>query len=485
MGSRRMVACGWLVGACLGMACAGSSGLPSFETASIGSSVTDPSGSATDPSGSESSADDGPSTDSHGTAPGTDPSSATASSESSPGTGDDSDSSGNGTENPNDDDDDDGVANGDDDCPAIANPDQADGDADTVGDLCDDCIAEPNLDQLDDDGDGVGNWCDTEVVDTPGAQLYVPAGASHGLGGAACYEEVRIRGTLTVPSFDGGATTGQLRLEAERIMVAAGGIVTADAAGSVGGAALAVQGGAAGSGGAAGCGGGPGSCVGQGGSGGGYGGGGGTPNDSYAQGNPCDLCSGATIAHCMGTPGGMVGSAGGDDLAMGSGGGGGGNSCGCGSGGAAGGRGGGSIALFATDRIVVDGSVRADGEQPPADASNCGYRPGGGGGSGGAIVVAAAHIEGSGMLRAHGGDGGAALGFVDDQTWGWAGGGGGGGRVKRFSPDDGFAGPSDVGGGAAGTAPATEYSADGTTGGAGSTANAAAIPPSLADITCD
>lgn len=67
----------------------------------------------------------------------------------------------------------DGILNGVDNCPLIANADQADIDADAVGDACDpdddgdavpdpedNCPAAPNSDQADTDGDGSGNACD-------------------------------------------------------------------------------------------------------------------------------------------------------------------------------------------------------------------------------------------------------------------------------------------------------------------------------------
>jgi hypothetical protein len=54
----------------------------------------------------------------------------------------------------------DGVYDYQDNCPTVANPDQADGDGDGVGDACDDCPAVANADQRDRDGDGVGDACD-------------------------------------------------------------------------------------------------------------------------------------------------------------------------------------------------------------------------------------------------------------------------------------------------------------------------------------
>lgn len=47
-----------------------------------------------------------------------------------------------------------------DNCPVLANPDQADGDTDTVGDSCDNCPSTANSTQLDADGDGLGDSCD-------------------------------------------------------------------------------------------------------------------------------------------------------------------------------------------------------------------------------------------------------------------------------------------------------------------------------------
>lgn len=54
----------------------------------------------------------------------------------------------------------DGVGDVCDNCPSSANADQADADGDTFGDACDNCPTSSNVDQLDAEGDGVGNACD-------------------------------------------------------------------------------------------------------------------------------------------------------------------------------------------------------------------------------------------------------------------------------------------------------------------------------------
>ncbi len=60
---------------------------------------------------------------------------------------------------PDPDRDDDGIRNGDDNCPDLANETQEDRDLDGVGNACDNCEKVANSDQQDSDGNGVGNAC--------------------------------------------------------------------------------------------------------------------------------------------------------------------------------------------------------------------------------------------------------------------------------------------------------------------------------------
>ena len=77
----------------------------------------------------------------------------------------------------------DGVADGDDNCPAAANPDQANEDGDDRGDACDLCPhlagTVPGSDD-DDDGDGIGNQCDPRVG-TDRRVVFLPFNDPHDL----------------------------------------------------------------------------------------------------------------------------------------------------------------------------------------------------------------------------------------------------------------------------------------------------------------
>jgi cyclophilin family peptidyl-prolyl cis-trans isomerase len=55
----------------------------------------------------------------------------------------------------------DGLPNADDNCPSVANPNQANADGDPQGDACDNCPTTANAAQTDFDGDGVGDVCDS------------------------------------------------------------------------------------------------------------------------------------------------------------------------------------------------------------------------------------------------------------------------------------------------------------------------------------
>ena len=79
----------------------------------------------------------------------------------------------------------DGICNANDNCPAVANPDQLDTDGDGVGDACDNCKCMANASQTDADGDGAGDTCDllplpvglclsTSGILVPQAQIVCP-----------------------------------------------------------------------------------------------------------------------------------------------------------------------------------------------------------------------------------------------------------------------------------------------------------------------
>lgn len=63
----------------------------------------------------------------------------------------------------------DGIDDPADNCPFVANPDQADSDADGVGDLCDNCPTTSNPGQEDSNANGIGDACDIPAVCVPGS----------------------------------------------------------------------------------------------------------------------------------------------------------------------------------------------------------------------------------------------------------------------------------------------------------------------------
>jgi N-acetylneuraminic acid mutarotase len=60
----------------------------------------------------------------------------------------------------------DGVPDATDNCPFVANTDQADGDGDGVGDVCDNCPNDFNPAQSDGDANGIGDVCDSGIAAT-------------------------------------------------------------------------------------------------------------------------------------------------------------------------------------------------------------------------------------------------------------------------------------------------------------------------------
>jgi hypothetical protein len=89
----------------------------------------------------------------------------------------------------------DGIPDGSDNCPGVANPDQADTDNDGQGDACDNactndadgddvcddadnCPTTANPAQTDSDGDGIGNACDP-CPNTPGVSCPVATNKDH------------------------------------------------------------------------------------------------------------------------------------------------------------------------------------------------------------------------------------------------------------------------------------------------------------------
>ncbi|MBW2704504.1 MAG: thrombospondin type 3 repeat-containing protein, partial [Deltaproteobacteria bacterium] len=89
--------------------------------------------------------------------------------------------------------DNDGVVNGEDNCIAVANEDQLDTDDDGLGDVCDNCPTVANADQVDSDGDGVGDAC-TVLIDL--VDIFPPAG----------WRGMDVDLTLTGIGFEAGAT---------------------------------------------------------------------------------------------------------------------------------------------------------------------------------------------------------------------------------------------------------------------------------------
>ena len=122
----------------------------------------------------------------------------------------------------------------------------------------------------------------------------------------------------------------------------------------------------------------------------------------------------------------------------------------------AGGDGGGAILLEAAS-IQIDGSIEADGGSPMMAAGGVAQ----GGGSGGFISIIAAHLAGGGTLSAHGGAGLAAPG-VPLKIPANHGGGGAGGVIYLKAREDASSLTTNTQGGATGSCP-TLGAADGPT----------------------
>ncbi|HEY0250748.1 MAG TPA: thrombospondin type 3 repeat-containing protein [Kofleriaceae bacterium] len=73
----------------------------------------------------------------------------------------------------------DGIPDGQDNCPSIANPDQGNEDGDAYGDVCDPCPYLADATVVDADGDGLDDRCDPHLGDTDHVVLF--EGFHHGL----------------------------------------------------------------------------------------------------------------------------------------------------------------------------------------------------------------------------------------------------------------------------------------------------------------
>ncbi len=127
--------------------------------------------------------------------------------------------------NEDNDDDNDGVADDDDNCPAVPNPEQENNDGDSRGNACDDtpneadvvdgdsdgiaddddnCPAVPNPEQTDTDGNGIGDACDDEA-DTDGDTVPDHLEGTYVVGGGSCVD-VRYTAVFVSAEHNGGVS---------------------------------------------------------------------------------------------------------------------------------------------------------------------------------------------------------------------------------------------------------------------------------------
>ena len=99
----------------------------------------------------------------------------------------------------------------------------------------------------------------------------------------------------------------------------------------------------------------------------------------------------------------------------------------------AGGSGGGILLLTVSDTLVIDGTVRASGENAPGLCA--------GGGAGGTVLVNTTTLDGAGSVEVNGGNGQGTTAY-------FGGGGGGGGRIAVYVLSNTFAGSMSAVGGA-------------------------------------